>query len=368
MADIARGYDTLWALAKGSAWGTAVDILTAAIGGESAGANLIYCLDGSDTFKANKELDPNRSGTGSRLMLAPTRKTLGSSGGAASYMRYDDTPILLLLAMALGGTPTAALLTDAYTHTFTVGNSIDDLFFTFARQIQASTDQVHEFPSNAITTATLRGNASERMEFEWDTVGYGEETTDHGTPVNSVADFGSMTRLGTEDIILDNASTTFEMNDESGADVAGTGDIPIEGFEFSLNNNLDAIPTTGTAPNFAQSFATGGSEFTLTLTFPFFSSAADLALYTDFLDHVSKKCLFTFGGGLAIPAGTDNHSFKLFIPSMVLGEHNVNPENMGRVQPSATFVVNKATANPTGMSSTLPYIEVVYSNATALWT
>jgi hypothetical protein len=337
------------AIAKiASTWGTAVT------GG--AGEKLAAEIRAT----ANGEVLRRRSiGSGRSMALDAVRGNvkptieLAMDAGPRNCM---DT----ILAQFMGTAPVPTLVTVGqgdYRHTITFNQALNAKYLTLA--YESSTTTVHEFPTCAVDSIGISlEDAPGILEFTASLMANDFKIT--GT-TNSNASMASATFTDTE-VFSYAFDDTFRLNTAAGATLAGGDQLNIVSYDLQLSRPQSMNGELRGAAGNAAPLESDSFAGTLTIGL---SSLPDHTFYTYWAAETALKCALNIQG-TQIAAGT-NRAISILIPRMkLIQEPNFERASAGIDPVELTFEIIEASANPSGMSSNIPYFEIVNTLSTSL--
>ena len=294
-------------------------------------------------------------GSGAAKGTATYQLTLDFVGGQseeatpAGYRNGFD----YVCAQFLGASSVSAELTAGqgdYRHTLTYSTGLNGNFCTFS--VQETSTLVAEMASVAFDSLAI--TASAPTSYLSATATGIANAIESASPTNSYASVTALTLADSEVIVVQD-DDDFWINAESGGSLSSSDKLNITEYSLSLTkpqsqkNEIKGSSGSGSPTLDAQ--YTGD----LTLTF---KELPDHTVINHWLNETYLKCSFNIEGA-QIGSG-NNRSMKIYIPRMkLLNRPSYSPSTAGTNPYTATFRIFAASANPTGMSSTLPYIELV---------
>jgi hypothetical protein len=336
------------ALKISSTWGTAV----AASTGDKLLAEISHSLNES-------ELLARAIGSGNAMITNATRgsdKPTVTITGDAQYRGAFG----VVLAQFMGTAAVSAEITASqadYRHTLTFNTTLNAKYFTTAYESSAAT--VHEFPSCAARSVTI-STPSVPGYLQWQA----EAVADRlqlSTAVNTNAVLQAATLSDTEQIAVA-FDDDFWINATSGATLASGDQFNVTSYELNLTRPQESANEIKGAAGNGSPIATDLFSGTLTITV---KELADHTYYTYFTNETNLKCRFTVEGS---QIGTGQlKSLNVYIPQMqLISAPSYSLASPGVNNVTYTFRLSKASANPSGMTSTYPYFEIVNGRSTAL--
>jgi hypothetical protein len=333
-----------------STWGTAA----------AAGAG--------DKFAAEYSISPavdvltaRGIGSGAYMDSNFTRGNILYTGSFTADLGFrNNCDVLLAQMMGTAAAPTETTGGQSdFLHTITFNTTLNAKYVTIAYESSSTT--VHELPTAAVTGVTIASTAVPGyVDFTANVVA---NTLQLSTAVNTNAVLQAATFTeGTPELVTANLDDTFRTNAQSGGALAGGDQYNVTGFELSLERPQEIVneiagTASTTAPVASDKFQ---GSFTVQV-----KDLADHAMYTIWAAETARKARLSFEG-TQIGTGV-NKRFTVLLPRMLLVDapaFTVTAE--GRNPLSLTFRLAKAAANPTGMSSTFPYFEIVNGLSTSL--
>ena len=332
-----------------STYGTAV----------SGGAGNKLAAEISPNFNV-ETLKPKVIGTGSSMPKTATRgnfKPVISLNMDAGYRNCMDN--LLAQFFGTAGAPAEQTASQGdYKHTITFNTSLNAKYGTLAYESSSAT--VIEYPSCAVRSFTLSASdAPGILSANFELIANNAVIT--GT-VNSNASMASATLTDTE-VVAFAFDDTFRMNSSAGATLAGGDQKNILSYSLTLTRVQEIQgEIKGSVGNGSPVATSTPLEGTVTVTL---KELADHADFTIWSAETPQKCRFDIQG-TQIGSGV-NKAVTINIPKMMLvGEPQYSITSAGVNTVTLTYEIVQATANPSGMSSTLPYIEIINNLSTSL--
>lgn len=243
-----------------------------------------------------------------------------------------------------------------YMHRLTLNPTTNNVYGTFAYEL--TSDKVAELPSVACRTFTTSfTQTTELVQFSAELLG-NDLILD--TSVNTNAVIAAATASDTECVIV-KFEDSFWINEEAGAALDSGDQLNILSYTRTLTRPQDfsglVKGSAGNPEPLADSLITGTLAVTL-------ESLDDITFYEAWLAGTTYKCKLDVQGS-QINDG-DNKTWAEYCPRMKLvqpPQYTITESGFNSV--SLTFVLLEATANPTGMNSVRPYVEVTNGRSTA---
>jgi len=336
---------------KGATHGTAVEGV--------AGDKLVLGSEGS--LEHTQDVDIlNHGGIGSGLAMY----TDGIKGGSRPSVSISNMTMGYhnntgaLLRNFFGSATISAEITASqadYRHTFTYDPAVNR-FGTIA--FDGSSTEPIEYPSCYSTSLEIStGEANGFLKLSTEMLA---DVRDITSPVNATADLAAATVIDGE-VCVHNQGDSFLLNLQSGGALAGGDIVNITDYTLSLTDSKELVPEFKGTNTYGPPIRSGLLEGTLTVTL---KNLADLTFFTAQDAETAYKCSFSVDG-TQIGTGL-NKSVTIYVPRMkVLATPSHSLSETGENPLSVTFQIYKASANPTGMTSTYPYIEIVNGKAAA---
>lgn len=337
------------AIAKiGSTFGTAVS------GG--AGNKLLATIDPNFNVE---EIIPKMIGSGQSMINIASRGNFVPSLKIDMDGRYRDC-MAFFLAQFFGtaGAPTEQTGGQAdYKHTITHNSSLNAKWLTVAYESSSAT--VIEYPSCAVTDFTLSvEDAPGLVAFSanlWCNNALITGTT------NTNASMASATLVDSEPIGFA-FDDTFRINSSSGGSLSGSDQYNITGWSLRLSRPQASKGEIKASTGNGQPVETGMFEGELTIKV---KELADHARFTEWAAETAQKCRLDIQG-TQIGSGV-NKALTIYLPKMLqIAEPKYPLQSEGVNDLTLTYRILEASANPTGMSSTKPYIELINGLSTSL--
>lgn len=244
---------------------------------------------------------------------------------------------------------------DDYMHRFTLNSTSNAIYNTFAYKL-ASGDTL-EFPSCAVRSLSLSvPEVHSIMQYTAELLGNKAELS---SAVNTAAVVAAAT-IANSEVITVAEDDDFWINVSSAGALSSGDQFNITSYNVTLNRPMDFIGNVkGSAGNAApvdQDIVSGTLSVTL-------QEQADKTYWTAWDVGTVYKSRFN-AEGTQIGAGV-NKAIKIYLPLMKLidpPDYSVTEAGFNTV--TLNFNLYAAAANPTGMSSTYPYIELINDRST----
>ncbi len=328
-----------------STWGTAV----------AAGTGDKFV--GEFTHSTNdSELIARSVGSGVNMASGATRGSTKPSISLVGDAHYQGA-FGPLLAQFMGTDTVSSEITASqadYRHTITHNNSRTKLF---TAAYESSDTTVHEFPSCSATSFIIRTPAVPGyLEFQCDAVANKLELS---TAVNTNAVCAAATLTSTE-IAAVAFDDDFWIDTQASTTLASGDQFDILSYELAMQKPLDLANEIKGSTGNGSPIETG--EFTATLSVTV-KGLTSHAFYDYYAAETKLKSRFTIEGS-QIGSGALK-SLNCYLPQMqIISAPSYAVVSAGVNPVTYVFKITKADSNPTGMSSTYPYFELVNSLST----
>lgn len=305
------------------------------------------------------EVIPRQNGTGNLMAVSATRGNFKPGLGIAMDAGYRNT-MDNILAQMWGNDSVSAEITAGqgdYRHTITLNSVLNAKYLTAAHDTSNAT--LYEYPSCACRSVTISlDDAPGILNFTAELIANNIVLTG---AVNSNASMLSAT-LGDVETINFAFDDTFRMNAASGGALAGGDQYNITGWSLQFTRPQDLVGEIKGSVGNGSPVESGLINGVLTLKV---KELADHAKLTEWSNETPQKCALNIQG-TAIGSGL-NKGITFNIPRMQLvtePQYQVTSEGINPL--TLTYRILGATANPTGMTSFYPYIELVNQLSTSL--
>lgn len=331
-------------------WGTAV----------ACGAGNSLAAEISPNFNVS-EITARQIGSGNYMLNQATRGNVVPTVSVTADLGYrNNCDVLLAQMMGTSGAPTETTVGEGdYKHVITFNTSLNAKYVTLAFESSSST--VFEFPTCAVQSVGITSTSIPGyIDFNAELLAYGVNLS---SSTNTNATLANCTFTeGVPELVAVDFSDNYQTNDASGGAVSSGDQYNITSFDLQLSRPQEIIPEIkGSAGNSAP-IATDLFDGTLAVNV---KELANHAYYTIWEAETARKAKIVITGS-QIGAGA-NKSFSIFLPKMLLvTEPQYALTDPGTNTLALNFRLLKAAANPTGMSNTYPYFEVVNTLATSL--
>lgn len=304
-------------------------------------------------------LVPRMIGSGKNMIDTATRGNFKPVIDLVMDSRYRDCMAFILAQfMGTAGAPSEQTAGQGdYKHTITFNSTLNAKYGTLA--YDTGTVNLIEFPSVATSDLTFKlEDAPGILEF---TASMLANTAVITGAVNTNASMLAATLVDTE-VIAYAFEDTYRQNASSGGALAGGDQYNITGYELNLSRPQEMIGEIKGSSGNGEPIESGLFEGTLTLTV---KSLEDHTRFTEWAAETPQKCSLNIQG-TQIGSGV-NKALTINIPKMLLvQEPNYALSSEGINPLTLTYRILQATANPTGMSSTFPYFELINTLSTSL--
>lgn len=334
-----------------STWGTAV----------SGGAGNKLKAEITPNFNV-EELTAKQIGSGISMAQYVTRgniKPTISLAMDAGYRNCMDNVIAQFMGTA--GAPSEQTAGQAdYKHIITFNSSLNAKYVTVAYDTGSAT--VLEFPTCAATQIGFNlSDAPGILEFTSDLLANDVKGTSLAAATNTNASMASATATDTETINYA-FEDTFRINTSSGAALGSGDNYSITGYNLNLSRPQEIKGEIKGSTGNGAPIESGLFEGTLQVTV---KELADHTYFGYWYNETALKCALNIQG-TQIGTGT-NKAISIYIPKMILvqePQYALTSEGINAL--TLSFRILAATANPTGMSSTYPYFEIINGLSTSL--
>ncbi len=304
-------------------------------------------------------LTPRQIGSGVHMIQTATRGnykpslSLAMDGGYRNTMDY-----ILAQFFGTSGTPSEQTASQAdYKHTLTFNTTINAKYLTMAYESSSAT--VIEYPSCATRSVSFNvSDAPGILEFGAELIAHNAVLS---STTNTNASMASATATDVE-VIAFNFDDTFRINTSSGGSLSGSDQYNITGYNLTLTRPQDFTGEIKAAAGNGAPIPTGLFEGTLQVTV---KELADHTYFTYWQNETPLKCRLDIQG-TQIGSGV-NKAVTIYIPKMILvqePQYALTSDGVNAL--TLNFQIVAATSNPTGMSSTYPYVEIINGLSTSL--
>lgn len=337
------------ACVKASTWGTAV---AASTGDKLQDVNISYALN--ETILKRRGV-----GSGKAFQYGATRgaelPSVTITGDLGVQNRFDFMLAQLMGTASVGSEITASQ--GDYKHTITWNSTPNSKLATIAWE--NSTGTTVELPSVAFTQMIIRSTSIPGY-LEYQAQGIANKI-EYSSAVNTNAVLQAAT-LADSELLLANFDDDFWINTQAGSTLSSSNILAGTKFELTINRP-QACPQ-----EFKGSAGLGSPDQQEEGNAMLKLDLSGLDDHTYIAYHIAETGLkgkFIFEGN-AIGSGS-NKTLMIYIPRMQLLAHPQNDVAGKGVNPAVyTFECAVADSNPSGMSSTMPYFEIINTKSTAI--
>lgn len=330
-----------------TAWGTAGSLST----GHS-------CQAAYSANQSVSELTSSPIGTGNQMDVDSEAGAVEygfSLAGEATYQSGLD--IAMAQFFGTSGSPSEQNGGEGdYLHTMTFNSTWNTNYCTYG--IETSSTTTHEYQSAACTSLSV-SSSSVKSYLSWNASFIADDVI-LTSPTNNNAALQACTIADTEKIVV-SSTDEFWINAQSGGALSSGDRLAITDYSLQLDKPQETAKEVKGASGNGEPVATGLLSGTLTVTL---RANADNTYYTAWDAGTEYKCLFQ-SIGTQIASG-DNKSVTFYTPRMkLINAPDFSNSDVGINPVTLTFKILAAESNPTGMSSTLPYVGLLNERSSA---
>lgn len=276
------------------------------------------------------------------------------AGDAGFNNMYDEIAAQFFSASSAPAEQTASQ--SDYLHRLTLSADENRIFGTFAYELE--TTKVAELPSCAVTSFTTSyGQAQEYLQVSAELLG---NTLVLNSSTNTNATMNSATFADTECVRV-KESDEFYINLQSGGDFSGGDLFKVMSYTRTLTRPQEQMGNIRGVAGNDRPLMTGLPTGTLTVVL---EALENINMFTAWDTEAYYKCKMVIEGS-QIGTG-DNKSWIEYCPRIKLLQAPVYAlTNAGYNQVTLNFTLFEASANPTGMDSTRPYLELINTRSAA---
>lgn len=330
---------------KATTWRTAVAL------GANYGLNCksISGFNPSRDLLVAQEVDSPLPFSGALNIYKPQDFTITSD------MLYSPGALGTLIA-SLFGTAGAPAMSDttAYTHTFQWANSNGGLFNTVAVEMPGI---IFECPSAKVLEWTLKSAAQGLVQSEVKLRG---NLIKDNSAVNTATQMDALT-YNERDNYVRYEFQNVKMNAQSAGDVTGATALEVTSVEVSYKRTgHDGIAVSGYS-DIAEPAEGGYPDLRVKLKFPHMD-AVNRAFLATAIAETTQKMLIKYTHNVLAGAATVYYGMSLYFPRLRMLCPEANWEEI--VSYGIELIAEEATAAPTGMTYTRPYVQLVNKRST----
>jgi len=329
---------------KGSVWGTAVAV--GALNGLNV-KNITGFVRNQDLLAA-QEVDSPMPRWGQLDVIKPPEPVI------ITDMLYDSGQLGSLIVGLWGtaGAPAQQGGTAAYLHTIQFKDSNAGIFFTM---VVEHPGKIYELASAKTMEWSLKSSGGGIIQSELKLRG---DVIIDTSATNAAAQVDALTYQDRSNRMLFRHQVV-KMNDQSGADVSGATALDCNSVEITIKRTgFDSLYPAGQY-GIVEPIEPGYPDIRVKLGFPRFNSV-NAAFFATAIAETLQKMTITFTGPLI--AGAYYYQKKFYFPQLRM----LNPDTQWEeiVKNGLELVAEEASANPTGMSYTRPYMEWINKRST----
>lgn len=319
---------------------------------------LMFC----NSFNQSRNVQPlvsNPIGSGNVMLGLDSQVGQDSPTiGVEKDLHYNDSGNIFLAQFFGTAAAPMTMATGAYSHSILFNESANSKWTTVAFG-PTSTETV-EWPSVATRGVTLSGSQYGPVIAAFDCLANARRIT--GT-LNGTGGMDAATVANTKRVIL-KQSDYFLINAQGGAALATTDAVAIKSFSVQYQRPQEHVFEVRGAAGNAEPVLTGDPPLKCTLTVTLRTLSA-LTYFTALAAGTAYKAEIRVTGDLI--TGSTYYGTSLFFPYLKLLEDPAyNLTTSAQNEHSLTFEALMASANPTGMISTYPYVIMLNDRGTSL--
>ena len=268
-----------------------------------------------------------------------------------SDMLYSPGALGTGIATLFGtaGAPAGPSDTTAYTHTFQWANSNGGLFNTVAVEFPGI---IFECPSAKALEWTLKSSAQGLVQSELKM--RGNKIID-SSAVNATTQLDALT-YGERDNYVKYEVQNVKMNAQSVGDVTGATALEVSNVEVSYKRTgHDGIAISGFS-DIMEPAEGGYPDIRIKLKFPHMDAVSKLFLATA-VAETTQKMLIKYTHNILAGAATVYYSMSLYFPRLRMLCPEASWDDI--VSLGLELIAEEASAAPTGMTYTRPYVQLV---------
>jgi len=343
------GSTTVAAVKVATTWGTSV----------AAGAGNRFT--GEITYAANAtELVSREIGSGNEMVTQATKAVIKPTVSItmdAGYENNFDT----FLAQFFGTDSVSAELTASqgdYRHTLNFNTSLNSKYLSVALTDTSSTSL--EFPTCAVRSVTVKpqgvpGYVDATFELVANDIVIGSAT-------NTYAVVAATTARSNQENMATAFNDVFWINATSGGSLSSADKVNILDWSFTLTRPQEAQQEITGSTGLGAPIKTGLFEGSVTVTL---KELPDHTHFTAWSAETKSKIKLGFDG-TQIGSGNNRSFYAYFPQAQLIQEPNYSLSQPGINPVTLTWKLSKAASNPTGMSYTYPYVEIINTKTTQL--
>lgn len=348
MASIS-GSSTVAAVKVASTWGTSV-----AVGSGNK-------FPGEITYQANvTELVSREIGSGNEMVTGATKGLIKPTVNITMDCGYENN-FDTFLAQFFGTDSVSAELTPSqgdYRHTITFNSTLNSKPLSVAYTDTSSTSI--EFPTCGVRSVTIKpqgvpGYLDATFELVTNDIVYGSAT-------NTYAVVAAATARSNQEQMATAFNDTVWINSTSGGSLSSSDKVNVIDWSVTFTRPQECGNEITGSTGLTAPAKQGLFEGTLTLTL---RELPDHTWFTSWGAETRHKFKIGFDGS-QIGSGS-NRSMYMYIPQAQLIQEPQYALTAPGINPvTLTYKISKAASNPTGMSSTYPYFEIINTKSTQL--
>lgn len=332
-------------VAKGSTYGTAV----------SGGAGSKILVESLNHGRNADQLTSAPIGSGLDMLDDSELGTIKPSVNIQAVDKFDGSGNLLQALFFQGASVTAGA-SSTYTHSFVYNATRNGYFGTVA--FDAAVGSVFEYAS---CTPTKVGFTVEPDNYTKLSVDLIADKQTIASTTNTPASLAAATASTTKKVVA-RSSDKFRINAQAGGALADGDVVAIKSAEITYSYSAEAANEIRNATGLGQPVATGNPPFTAEIKVVLRNNS-DLTWFTAAQAGTEYKADLTITSSYYAGGAVNYKKIFNFPRLKLMSDPDWNLSQAGDNPVTLTFSALVASANPTGMINTYPYILV--TNATA---
>lgn len=320
----------------------------------AAGASEQLMVDSLDHSENSEELTTNPIGSG--LIMQRDSDVGGNSPtlGMPKKARYDDIACGLLTQI-FGNESTMNMSGGAYVHSITVSEQLNQNFATIAFHTDSAS--VAEYKNGVVTDYNFTANTNDYLNQQINVLASQKLIT--GT-TNSAVTLTTVTLPTNSPITIVRSTDKFRINAQAGGALADGDKVDVTQIEINFARPQEHVDEIRNAAGNGQPRSAGLIDCQVTATL---RTKLDDTWFTAYKNATEYKADFTITG--ATIGGGNSYQWNFNFPRLrVVAEPRYPISNVGENELVVVFKALVASANPTGMISTYPYIRLFNTRST----
>lgn len=307
-------------------------------------------VDSFDFPRNTTELTTNAIGGNTVMKTQSEEGDISPAPTITMAAGYQDAS-LAAIAQFFGSDTVSTVAASYHRHRFIVDEDFNEKWITLGAKL--TTTQAVEAASCAITRLAWTANVNQYLQLQFDMLANERNLT----PADNTAGSLDGATVDNGRRIVVRPADTFAINAQAGGAINLVSDKEdVVSFAFDFSKPQEHVSEIRGASGLGEPLSAAGLPMVGTVTVTF-KDLETFKYYTAQEAGTEYKATLNITGPIA--TGSSPFRMQYFLPRLKVVNDPSNPtSSAGRNPLIVTFEVLKASANPTGMESTYPYVEI----------